>query len=603
MGLTNPLFAQSLAGGANSSGSDTVALPDTRQEKPSFIEMLDAVGKSFTRSIRSLAGNEHQDRVTWESNVSPRHTILTFVHATESLFYGDGSGADLITQTIPEGFSANSEEVKALKEVFNRLGEIPPIDLPGEGEVKETGISQFEAFPYGVDHQWIWEFLGESPTGKVVLKRSEGDDPEWRFTNETLSGAQALASSLQSIPPQYPSASDQRLVSRFFGPLFSDSPWWGWLVLIASIPAVFFSFRYTRRAVNAAGVRLEESVNPMVGSIFSSLATSAAIFVGTVVFTFGTSFIQFSESVSEMVWLLVRGVLLIAFVWMLFAITDLIAKIVRRHLIPKENEYGEMSATMIQQIVRAALSTIFVVFILQKVVGINIGALVTGLGVIGLALSLAGKETTQNLFGAVSIFANRPFVVGDWIKFNREIGEVVDVRTQATHIRLLSGEMLIVPNMQFISREVENLAMRKYLRREMIISLPYGTSPDKVDEAFEILDSILRSKEIVEKGRCNLQDRPPVITFKEFGEYSLELLVYYWYFIGEEGEMLQRNSERGWFSYLDHASLVNRTILSQFAEHSINFAFPTQTLHLESDGTRSNQQKKENYVEENRTPH
>jgi MscS family membrane protein len=140
--------------------------------------------------------------------------------------------------------------------------------------------------------------------------------------------------------------------------------------------------------------------------------------------------------------------------------------------------------------------------------------------------------------------------------------------------------MLIVPNMQFISKEVENLAMRKYLQREMDIAIPYATDSDKIDTALELIDKVLRSEEIVSEGKCNLKTRPPIISFSDYGDYYLNLKVYYWYFIGDDGEELQRNSERGWFSYLRHCTLVNKALLKAFNQEGIKFAFPTQTLAL-----------------------
>jgi MscS family membrane protein len=302
--------------------------------------------------------------------------------------------------------------------------------------------------------------------------------------------------------------------------------------------------------------------------------------VGTLVFVLACTFVELSPTISQLYWKCVQVVLMIALVWVIFGLTDLISTLVRYHVVTENREYGEMTVTIIQRIVRTFFFVMIAVFILENVFGFSVGTLITGIGILGLALSLAGKETAQNLFGAVSIFINRPFVVGDWVEFKGEVGEVFDVRMQATHIRLLSGEMMIVPNMQFISKEVENLAMRKYMRREMDIAIPYATEPDKVDQAVDLIDDVLRSEEVVREGKFNLEERPPVVSFSDYGDYYLNLKVYYWYFIADDGQGLQRNSERGWFSYLRHCTLVNRAILRAFNKEKIKFAFPTQTLAL-----------------------
>ena len=101
-----------------------------------------------------------------------------------------------------------------------------------------------------------------------------------------------------------------------------------------------------------------------------------------------------------------------------------------------------------------------------------------------------------------------------------------------------------------------------------------------------MLKGILEDDEIAQNGRFVAKDDPsknpsPHVSFSEYGSYYLNLQVYYWYFIGETGEELDRRNDRGWFSYLDHCTLVNQRILRAFAENDIEFAFPTQTIELE----------------------
>ncbi len=572
---------QSLPSGSNTS-SGSADLPTTRQEQPSFTEIMGSLGRYLTDELRSFVGGVSQDENEWDSNASPRASVSTFVDGMEEILYLGGGDTGRVNQTLPPGFSADSPEAIALKSIFDRLGPIPDIDLPGSAAVEETGIRSFEVFPYAIDHEWIWTYLDETPTAKVTLVSSSNGD-EWRFSTETLDSAPQLAKSLVSIPPIYPSSSEKNLALRIFAPMFEDSPWWSWGILGASFVLAYLVGRYVRRGVNKLGGMLVNKVSRHLGSIMNSIAVAIAIVAGTLVVIIGSSFVTFSPIVADMVWMLIRSILLLALIWMLFALTDLVAKFVRRRFVSDDDEYGDMAVTVIQRAVSALLSVVLIIFILENVLGMHIGALITGLGIVGLALSLAGKETAQNLFGAVSIFVNRPFVVGDWIDYKDEIGEVIDVKMQTTQIRLLSGEVLIVPNMQFISNEVQNLAMRKYLRREMNISLTYHTPARKIDEAIALLEEILRSDEIVEDGNCNLEDYPPLVTFSAFEEYYFNIKVYYWYFIGDKGEQLQRNSDRGWFTYLEHCSVVNKRILEAFNTHEIEFAFPTQTIELQKE--------------------
>jgi MscS family membrane protein len=291
--------------------------------------------------------------------------------------------------------------------------------------------------------------------------------------------------------------------------------------------------------------------------------------------------VHFTQIFANLYWEVIQAILLIAVLWAFLSATDLFSTLLKNKLTRRNDVYGEMTVTIIHRSVNTILFTILLIFLMENVFSLNIGALITGLGIIGLAISLAGKESAQNLFGAISIFVNHPFVVGDWVMFKGNLGEVRDVAMQATYIRLLSGEMLIVPNMQFVSNEVEKLGMRKYLRREMDIALPYGTPPEKVKKAREVVKDILEREEIVKEGKFNLEETPASVSFSGYGDYYLNLKVYYWYYISDDGQTMQRNADRGWFTYLEHCTLVNQAILEAFDEHDIEFAFPTQTVKLE----------------------
>lgn len=547
-----------------------------------MVEILDTGIERLVEQARSIMGLTSTPRTEWSSNQSPRESVFTFIQSMDDYRYSGIDTREKVSLTLPSDYKIDSTETKALKAIFNRIGAIHPTDLPSQDAKLLDTLQRFEVFPYAIDHEWMWARLESPPTGRIVLVSQE--DGSWRFSETTLREAPQLLKSIQSIPPKFSNVygDDSR---RMFMPSFEGSPWWSWLVALAGLVAAYFVGQQTRRGLIRWGDRYEARTKPLIGSMFRSISTSIAIVLGTIVFVIASIFIDLSPTVSDLYWRCIQVVLLLAVVWVLFGLTDLVATVVRSHVVDDQSEYSEMTVTIIQRTVHTFLFIMVAIFILENVFGFSIGALLTGLGILGLALSLAGKETAQNLFGAISIFVNRPFVVGDWVEYKDEIGEVKDVRMQATHILLLSGEILIVPNMQFISNEVENLAMRKYLRREMNIAIPYASDPEKVDEAIDCIDDILRSNEIVEAGKCDLEERPPIISFSDFGDYYLNLKVYYWYFIGDKGETLQRNSERGWFSYLEHCTLVNRAILKAFNGQDIKFAFPTQTVALgKADG-------------------
>ncbi len=571
-----PLAAQSNLGGLGGQNQSAQALED-RQEGASIRDALGAGIDWVVRTVRGEVLGQDAASEQWTTSDSPRAAVFTFVRGMHLQVYRGVDRADAIARTLPEGYDVDGPEVRALHQVFERLGSLETSDFPSKDSRLVEGISRFEVFPYAVDHEWVWRWIDEAPSGTVVLVKDASG--RWHFDEATLSGASELLASLKAIPPTYVDAGD-RAAQRYFFPEVGRTQWWAWLVAALGLALAIFSGHWLRRQLLAFGDRYEARTKPIVGSFFRSIATSLSVVAATLIFVCASLFIELSPVLSDLYWTTVQMIFLVALVWAFFGMTDLISTLVRYYVVGPDNEYGAMTVTILQRTIHSFLFVLIAIFILENLLGFSVGALVAGLGILGLALSLAGKETAQNLFGAVSIFINRPFVVGDWVCFKKEIGEVVDVHMQATHIKLLSGEMLIVPNMQFISNEVENLAMRRYVRREMDIAVPYATEPEKINQALKLLDEILRSDEIAAEGRCNLDENPPIISFSDYGSYYLNLKVYYYYFIGEHGQQMQRNSDRGWFTYLEHCTLVNQAILKAFNDHGIKFAFPTQTLAL-----------------------
>lgn len=572
-GLVN---GQTLGGLSDSAQSKQPPQHD-KQDAPGVRDMLGEAIHILIEKARDQMGGKEATGNPWTSNESPRDTIFTFIQNMHMQHYAGQDRLSVIAKTLPTGYTAHSLEVIALQSVFQRLGALHPSDFPSGSSSLTAQIQEFEVFPYAIDHTWVWEWLDEAPEGRIVVQKQNNGN--WQFSLKTVQGAPALLKSLRAIPPKYSNENLQQ-ERKLFLPSFDSTTWWAWLIAATGLVGAFYIGRKSRSWLIRFGDRFEARTKPIIGSFFRSISTSISIILGTLIFIIACHYIELSPALSNLYWKFIQLVLLIAVVWVFFGITDLISTLVRYHVVHDNDEYSTMTVTIIQRVIHTFLFIIIAVYFLENVFSFNIGALITGLGVLGLAISLAGKETAQNLFGAVSIFINRPFVVGDWVQFKGQIGEVSDVRMQATQIRLLSGEMLIVPNMQFISNEVENLAMRKYMRREMNIAIPYATDAKKVDHAMQRIDEVLRSDAIVNEGKCNLDERPPIISFSEFGDYYLNLKVYYWYFIGDEGEALQRNSERGWFSYLEHCTLVNRAILKAFKNEDIQFAFPTQTIAL-----------------------
>ena len=330
--------------------------------------------------------------------------------------------------------------------------------------------------------------------------------------------------------------------------------------------------------------RIEENDHSLAASTLRGLGASGGLVLFTIAFTVAIGFLSLGPVLRPLRFSVPKFLLVIAVALLVISLIDVAAAFIRRH-IDKEGSghYDHMLVLIVRRILRTFIVVLVLLFVLQNMLGFNIGALIVGFGVIGLALSLAAQDSVKNLFGAVSIYVNRPFMIGDWIRFKGQWatywGTVEDIKLQATKLRDLNGNYITLPNMLFIDREVENLSARGYIRREVNLTLPYRPDAREVERAMQALRDVFCDEEVVEDAGMEGREDEPHVSFPEFGEGWLIIRGYHWYFMGQNDEA-QRDTQRGWFTYLDHCSLVNRKIVDLFGERNIEFAFPTQTVEL-----------------------
>ncbi len=239
------------------------------------------------------------------------------------------------------------------------------------------------------------------------------------------------------------------------------------------------------------------------------------------------------------------------------------------------------------------------IFGLSKV-GLSLIPILTGVGIGGLAIALAARPTIENIFASFMIFLDKPYRVGQRVKVLGQDGTVESIGLRSTKIRLLTGHLTSIPNEKMATVEIENIGRRPYIRRLFNVTITYDTAPEKITRALEILREILSLPEMVASetthGTEDLADTvfaeeeaehqlhpnrainypgfPPRVSFNELNADSLNILVIYWY------------HPPNYWDYLEHATWINLQIMERFKAEGIDFAFPTQTLHMAGDEKR-----------------
>lgn len=550
-----------------------------------FFELLDSTSSAFFRFFEGPSAQPTLNNPEWNSNESPRHTVMTFVEAMRHVSEGRDEAFPRALETFGENVSvARRQAAYDLQQVFDRLPELSAGTIPGPEAVRQQDIRRFELFPRGIEHEWVYRALDKAPDGKIVLVQS--DSGSWHFNSETIDGANELASSMKPIPPRRLNFDKANLIESVLEPTFTKATFVDWLFFFFSAFSggvlAWLVVKILRRIKSRRANAGDELLLPLLNGIIIPVA----ILIVSLGISIGTAKLHVHPTLAGWRNAVMATAVVIAGLYLTVSIIELACLGVRRAVSHNNDPYARMVSMMIRRTVRIVAVVVVGLFLLQNVLQWNVTALLGGFAIIALALSLAAQDAVKNLFGAFTIFATRPFMTGDWVRFNNHIGQIDDVSLQATKIRLLSGEVMSVPNMKFIDNHIVNISERQYLRRIMEIAITYDTPARKVQEAIEILKEILSSKKIVGEGQGDMDQHPPQVWFDRFGDHYLNLRADYWYLMSTEDGEIQRDTERGWFSYLDHATIVNQMVLERFNDAGIDFAFPTQSLYLADDPKR-----------------
>ncbi len=247
--------------------------------------------------------------------------------------------------------------------------------------------------------------------------------------------------------------------------------------------------------------------------------------------------------------------------WLLARLID---ALIREYLVPitekSESDLDDQLMPILRKGIRTAIWILGIIVALNNA-GYNVGALLAGLGIGGLALAMAAKDFVANIFGGVSVFVDKPFMVNDRIKIDGFDGVVKEIGIRSTRISTLEGRMLTVPNHKFTDSIVENVSIEPTRKVVLNLGLTYDTSPENIQKAIGILNEIWKSNQ-------ELIDENKLISFNSFGDFNLGIL--FIYYIRKEADIFETQSK------------MNLQILDCFNKEGLEFAFPTQTIHTQS---------------------
>lgn len=237
-----------------------------------------------------------------------------------------------------------------------------------------------------------------------------------------------------------------------------------------------------------------------------------------------------------------------------------LARYIREHTIERLDE-DPTAVTTVQAVGFVGRLVVYSIAVLLALsnLGVEVGPLVASLGIGGVAIALALQNVLGDLFASLSIVLDKPFVVGDFLAVGDFSGTVERVGLKTTRVRSLSGEQLVFSNGDLLGSRIRNYKRMEERRATFTFGVTYQTPAEQVEAIPGVVREIIEAQEGVRFDRAH---------FKAFGASSLDYEVVYYVLSSD------------YVAYMDVQQDINLRLYRVFEQEQIEFAYPTQTLHI-----------------------
>jgi MscS family membrane protein len=401
---------------------------------------------------------------------TPRGAVVGFLRAGRERRWDDAAAAlDLSTVPAGEREARGPELARQLKFVLDQELWIDVDALSDEPEGRrDDGLPAARELVGTLERQ-------QSGRG-VYLERGPREDgvPVWRFSAATVAGIPVLWE--QHGPP----AIIERLSPVLFETRFLQLALWQWIGLILLVIAAWLVAWLLASAVvrmlhplaTRSRTDLDDRLLRLVIGPVRLLASVAVVNATLGLLRLSVAAGTFAREASK--FLVIAGV-----AWLAWRLVDLLASLSRARL---EKRGKEGAANLVPLGARAVKIAVLVIATLAALgtFGLDLTAVLAGLGIGGLAVALAAQKTVENVFGGVSVLVDQPIRPGDFCRFGDRTGTVEDIGLRSTRIRTPDRTVVSVPNAEFSTLQIENFEKRDSIRFQAAVPLRHGTTPDQL---------------------------------------------------------------------------------------------------------------------------
>jgi MscS family membrane protein len=491
---------------------------------------------------------------------SPRATFRTFFDAMASYARQRDRAARERAVTCFD-LSANPslrEEIgwKSARNLKNFIDRVRIVDLDELPDEVEGDYWLFDSWPQGEIS------LTRTSDGRWLFSSSTVDQLDALFesvrTEQVLEGIEGGGGAPQKLADVIRGQLPDAMLERSF--LLENWQWLG-LVLIALIGVIVerivssFVLRWLHQALHAR-------TSVISGGTVAAFQKPLGIFAMAVVWTLLIGFLDLPVAALRILYVATRLVMGVSGVWAVYKLVDVGAAYFSEKAKATDTKMDDLLVPIFRRALKVAVMAFGVLFVAQNL-DVDITSLLAGLSLGGLAVAFAAKDTVANLFGSVTVLVDKPFQIGDWVHIDGLDGTVVDVGLRSTRIRTFYNSVITVPNSRLVTAAVDNYGAREFRRIKTMISVQYDTPAETIEAFCEGIRELVRRHPYTRKDYY-------MVYFNEFAASSLDIMLYCFVKTPDWPTELRERHRL----LLDVVRLAERL--------GVEFAFPTQTLHLAS---------------------
>ena len=332
-----------------------------------------------------------------------------------------------------------------------------------------------------------------------------------------------------------------------------------WLIALGVTVGTLIALRLVERVLIIRIQRVAEKTSTIFDDVVIGALRKTKVTYLLVVSVFaGSAWLSLPDDLRSVLWrVTIIATLIQAGIWLSTALQIWL----KNYRKDEDDGANLMTMNALSFLGRVALWATILLLILDNL-GVDVTALVAGLGIGGIAIALAVQNILSDLFASLSIVLDKPFVLGDFVVVGDMAGSVENIGIKTTRIRSISGEQLVFSNADLLSSRIRNYGRMEQRRVVFSLGVTYQTPTEKLERIPQLIRTAIESRDRVRFDRSH---------FASYGDSALSFETVYYV------------DSSDYALHMDIQQAINLAIYRKFADEGIEFAYPTQTVFLSKE--------------------